>query len=221
MQLRLLLPLALTVGLSATAGVYTSSPGITIPDQNASGAVDSITVSGETAETWAVSVQLNLTGGYNGDLLAYLTYGGQTITLLNRVGTGSGSSYGYADAGLNLTLVDGAANGNIHNYQTGVGYAPLIGNGSAWQPDSGGTTFASTFNGLNPNGTWSLFISDLSGGGQSTLVDWSLGITPVPEPVNVALGLFGVTFGGLAVIRFLLKQRSLHRVNQSACAETL
>jgi len=48
-----------------------------------------------------------------------------------------------------------------------------------------------------------------------------LGITPVPEPVNVALGLFGVTFGGLAVIRFLLKQRSLHRVNQSACAETL
>jgi hypothetical protein len=47
---------------------------------------------------------------------------------------------------------------------------------------------------MNPNGTWTLFIADLSGGEQSTLVSWSLDITAVPEPVNVALGIFAGVF---------------------------
>jgi hypothetical protein len=45
---------------------------------------------------------------------------------------------------------------------------------------------------LNPNGTWTLFLADESaGGGQSSLVSWSLSISAVPEPTNVALGIFG------------------------------
>jgi hypothetical protein len=39
-----------------------------------------------------------------------------------------------------------------------------------------------------------LFIADLSAGSQSQLDSWSLNISAVPEPVNVALGIFGGVF---------------------------
>ena len=56
------------------------------------------------------------------------------------------------------------------------------------------TVFLSSFNGLDPNGTWTLFIADASGGGQSTLQKWSVSIEGVPEPGSFALLLAG---GGL------------------------
>ena len=40
----------------------------------------------------------------------------------------------------------------------------------------------SNFTGLNPNGTWTLFVADQSAGAQSTLQSWSMTITGVPEP---------------------------------------
>jgi hypothetical protein len=51
--------------------------------------------------------------------------------------------------------------------------------------------------GLNPNALWTLTLQDSAGAG--TLVNWSLDITAVPEPVNVALGIFAGVFvvGGL------------------------
>ena len=66
-----------------------------------------------------------------------------------------------------------------------------------WQPDgrtldplSPGSAFdAATrpntlnlFNGMDPNGVWTLFISDVSSLGESTLISWGLDITTVPEP---------------------------------------
>jgi hypothetical protein len=62
-----------------------------------------------------------------------------------------------------------------------------------FSPDSGGATFANTFYGLTADGTWTLFFADLSSdtGSHSQLTSWSMGITAVPEPVNVALGIFG------------------------------
>ena len=53
---------------------------------------------------------------------------------------------------------------------------------------------------MNPNGNWTLFISELSGGdiGLSRLDSWSLTFDAVPEPVNMALGLFAAAL--LAVV---------------------
>jgi hypothetical protein len=61
-----------------------------------------------------------------------------------------------------------------------------------YNPASGSTAFAS-YNGLNPNGNWTLFIADMSGGdiSFSQLDSWSLTFNAVPEPVNVALAVFG------------------------------
>jgi hypothetical protein len=144
-----------------------------------------------------VNITLTLSGGYNGDLYAYLSHDGVLLPLLNRVGSGTGSEptyyFGYADAGFNAVSLSDCGTVNIHNY--GGGGVPS-GN---YSPDSGGLTFAGTFAGANPNGHWTLFLSDLSaGGGQSQLASWSLEITAVPEPANVALGIFGA--GSLVVM---------------------
>ena len=44
--------------------------------------------------------------------------------------------------------------------------------------------------------------ADLSaGGGQAQVLSWGVNITAVPEPINVALGVFGAVFAGVAVVR--------------------
>jgi subtilisin-like proprotein convertase family protein len=174
-----------------------------IPDGSPLGLTLSTNLTGLSGNISDVTVSLDITGGFNGDLYAYLTgpNGGFSV-LLNRVGMGTGSgesSFGYGDAGFNITLDDAATgNGNIHDYQNVSGYAALL-NGGTWQPDgrdispqsspslfdsTSPSAFLSSFNGNNPDGTWTLFLADLSGGGQSTVLDWSLNITTevVPEP---------------------------------------
>ena len=64
---------------------------------------------------------------------------------------------------------------------------------------NGGNPLGS-FNGLSANGTWSLYFGDAAADG-ATLNSWSTDITPVPEPVNVALIAFGMLVLGKALIR--------------------
>jgi hypothetical protein len=60
----------------------------------------------------------------------------------------------------------------------------------------------SGFNGLNPNNTWGLLLWDNSTSGiNNGLVSWSLGVTAVPEPVPVALGIFAGVFLVVIVAR--------------------
>jgi subtilisin-like proprotein convertase family protein len=144
-----------------------------------------------------VRVDLNLSGGYNGDLVGYLTLqdaNGNTATeiLLNQVGTTPANPFGSSGTGFNVTLSDsGTVNGSIHGAN---GIATGI-----WQPDSA-NTLNGTFGGMTANGTWTLFLADVSvGGGTSTLNSWGLNVSVVPEPVGVGL-IFGI--GGLATVAF-------------------
>jgi subtilisin-like proprotein convertase family protein len=186
-----------------------------IPDNNANGLASTIGVSGLVANIQNVTMSLDITGGYNGDLYAYLAgpNGGFSV-LLNRVGVSSTSAYGYSDAGLNITLDDSTAGADIHTYQNTVNPAggQLTG---TWNSDgenidpssspasftgSGSATLA-TFAGLNANGTWTLFLADMAAGNQSTIVSWSLDITTVPEPSStavaaLALGILAATKAG-------------------------
>ena len=109
---------------------------------------------------------------------------------------------------MDITLSDDAAAGDVHVYRTtlfGNDNMPVAGMlTGVWAPDARITdpdavlntdarsAFLSSFNGLNPNGTWTLFIADASGGGQSTLQKWSVSIDGVPEPNSGALLLAGV-----------------------------
>jgi hypothetical protein len=180
-----------------------------IPDGSTAGWSDTRNVSDVTSglAIGGVTVTFTISGGFNGDLYAYLSHNGVLVPLLNRVGTGTGPNtsptyyFGYSDAGFNnVTLADGGTGGNIHNY--GGGSVPT----GTYSPDSGGLTFSGAYGGINPDGNWTLFFADLSaGGGQSELLNWSLSINavPVPEPVNVALGIFG----GLVLVVIVARSR--------------
>ena len=220
----LLTSLCFGTAVSAPAALYSSTyykSGFAnsgnIPDGNVSPWSDTRTVSGITESSIvSVSVRLNVSGGFNGDLYGYLSYNGVLVPLLNRVGVGAGNPAGYGDAGLNVTFTDGTAN-NIHFYQSVGSYS--ISGGAAWQPDgrtinpvtsspsafdAAGTVTFAAFSGMNPNGDWSLVLADVSlGGGQATVLNWGLDINAVPEPVNVALGLFAGLFGVAQLVRRL------------------
>jgi len=210
-----LLGFGLLLTVSAQAALFTLSSGTlntAIPDGNVNGLQSTLTFNDAYFDNVLdVNVRLNISGGYNGDLYAYLTHGSGFSGLLNRSGRTGANSFGYGDAGFNITLDD--QNGtDIHAYG-GNGGAQLTG---TWQPDARNinpatvldtdarTAFLNAFNGLDANGGWTLFIADVSGGDVSTLVSWELDITAVPEPTTVALGIFGGVLalgGGLRLWR--------------------
>ena len=190
-----LIAAALLSGVTAQAALFSSGTiDTTITDGNPTGIASTINTSGQGLNTviTGLRVTINVSGGYNGDLICYLSYGGTSVNLLNRIGSTGGNPFGSTSSGFtSFTFADSGSTG-IRNLS---GSGPLTsagGTGGAYAPDSGGTTFGSAFSGVNPNGNWTLFFADMAGGGgTATLNSWSLDITAVPEPVNVALGILG------------------------------
>jgi subtilisin-like proprotein convertase family protein len=202
---QLAIGLALASGASATmsfSDTDLASP-LAIPDDNTTGILRSLAVTGLDANTrYSVDVSLNISGtgygGYVGDLYAYLAHqspdGGQYLmsVMLNRPGRSDTLLSGYGDTGLNITLSDSAA-ADIHTYQSQAGYQ-LDGAGAltgTWQPDrrlanpdtvvSSDARAAISFDDLvnslvpsNPNGYWYLFIADMQTGATMQLNSWSL-----------------------------------------------
>jgi len=177
--------------------------GASIPDNNPSGlAVTATFSSSEIYQITDLEVSLNIAGGFNGDYYAYLTHGSGISVLLNRPGRDTGSLYGYPDGGLDVMLDDEAGNGDIHVYQSTVNPDGGVLTGS-WAPDarnvdpalvltsSPRSAFLNSFDGLNPNGDWTLFIADLDPGSSGMIQDWGLNVTGVPEPSTGALLLVG------------------------------
>ena len=171
-----------------------------IPDNNLSGWTDTRTLSGAPTAIGDVNVRLSLSGGWNGDLYAYLVHNSGFAVLLNRVGRGTGegdTGPGFSTAGMNVKLDDSALL-NIHDVsapgaQPAYSYAPDGRNisplASAGSFDSGyPLALLSSFNGQNANGNWTLFIADVSGGGVSTVTSWGLDIAAVPICVRLRFG---------------------------------
>jgi subtilisin-like proprotein convertase family protein len=202
---------AACVCLSSSAALFQFNSGeirVAIPDANLTGWSSTVVFSDLPRTIQNVSVNLQISGGYNGDLYAYLWFDGKMVPLLNRVGVGSGSTFGSSTQGMNITLADGDYI-NVHDASSEVG--PLTGtynpDGRAISPLSAKGEFDanqfgsadlvkfSTFSGKNPNGAWTVFFADTAGGDQSQLVSWGLEINAVPEPANVALGICGLVFG--------------------------
>ena len=220
MKTKLILSLVLVAfGLRAqtvTTNSYSVSPGALLPDNNPSGYSKTFSVSLGSAIT-DISVALDITGGFNGDLYAYLAGPtGQMAVLLNRVGVSGTSAYGYSDTGFNITLATSGTQGNVHTYQLA---SPTIVSGQltgTWtadgrnvDPQAAGSVFSSAsptlglnnFIGTDPNGVWTFFIADLSPGGQGTIQSVVLSIMTVPEPQT------WVMLGGGLILFGLLRRR--------------
>ena len=189
----------LAMVMNAGASLY---PIGNIPDGNPVGV--SFTGNYEQAPLGAtvsgLTVDLSISGGYNGNLYAYLVApNGTMVLLLNQPGATIGNPFGYAGSGLNVTLSD-TASGSIQT-----------------TPETAGSTFSgnyqaagtlANFNGSVADGNWTLFFADeTAGGGQAILNGWSLNITAVPEPANIALVIFGMGFVGFGIIRYFRNAR--------------
>lgn len=198
----------IAVGLLGVALVSTSQAGIvnytqdpvdgTILDNSSIGTA--LTISGGlTRVVTDVDVRLNIgaqatAAMWNGDIVAYLTHGSQTVTLLNRVGSGPGNAVGSGDNGFNITLDDAALN-DIHNASAGGGI--LSGTFNA-----DGAALLSDFNGSSVDGDWILSLYDQSSGGLAQVNSWGLDITyrdvsQVPDSSLGGIGFSAMLFGGL------------------------
>jgi len=180
-----------------------------IPDGDLAGIGMQVIVSGQSGTIGDITLGLNISGSYNGDLYAYVEHDNEVAVLLNRVGTTPTDNLGYGDPGLNVTFQDGAP--NIHTYQQVPGYtggtltgtwgadgravSPLTVNGT--EPV---TETLSSFLGADANGAWTLFVADVNGGDLNNLVSWKVNVSMVPES-----GWFGFGAAVLAlsaIVRF-------------------
>lgn len=187
-----------------------------VPDNNPSGLANGFNLSGLPGTINNLSLSLNVSGGYNGDLFAYLTGPGGYAVLLNRVGLTAANPNGYANSGFALTFITGGP--DIHTYGAGSfttnGAGQITGN---WGADgrnisplasgavfdlTGRTALLNSFLGISPNGAWGLFIGDYANGDISTLLSYSLTLTTVPEPGTLALGAAG------ALAAYLFRRRA-------------
>jgi subtilisin-like proprotein convertase family protein len=196
--------LTLVATLAAVATVRASLyPTGAIPDGSPAGVsfVGTYDAAPAGSTVSSLTVSLNISGGFNGDLYAYLVSpNGTLVMLMNQPGV-SLNGIGASGAGMNITLQDGLSDhGSIQDVTSSsfmTGSYNAVGS-------------LVNFNGSQADGNWTLFFADLANGGGTSLVEgWSLNITAVPEPVNLSLALFGGGMGFFALRRFINPRKSV------------
>jgi hypothetical protein len=218
MKLKLLplvaLALAASSGLvtAATTVVHPKTVGLEIPDNESSGLASQITVSSTELIT-GLELTLVTSGGWNGDLYAYLEHDGVISVLLNRAGVTSSNSAGASSSGMNVTFADTA----LEDVHSGLSDTFGVLATGTYQPDgrvadpgvvldtSPRTLSFAGFTGQVAGGNWTLFIADLSSGETATLDSWSLALTTevsaIPEPGAM------MPLGALCAAGLLLRSR--------------
>ena len=213
MKKTLMLAALVTVALvPAKAVIYSTNWTVNaaIPDNNPSGWANSQTVNTMPVGTLnGVAVNIQLSSGWTGDLYAYLVHETGFAVLLDRVG---GLPYGYGAGSMNVTLPDGSSwdgnsiSGSIHGAgASATGY---------FNPDASAITSGAgslgSFMATSPNGTWTLFVADLSGGGVSTVQSWGLqmDIVAVPEVETWIAAALAGAFGAFWLNRQIWARHS-------------
>lgn len=184
-----------------------------IPDGDANGLVSTRDLTTPLDRIDILFITLEIEGGWPGDLYAYVTHDTGFSVLLNRPGRTTAQPSGWDETvtGLHLTFDDTAME-DIHLAFPAGSPGVLLGE---FQPDARATdpfltvdlaprsAFLSGFEGLDPDGSWTLFVADVSTGSQATLVSWGVSFAQIPEPGVVSLTLLA------ASCRLLGRRRSL------------
>lgn len=185
---------------ATTVSIIGASPGLAVPDNSAIGLAINFSVSSPIISITELTVSLNLSGGWAGDLFCYISHESGISILLNRPGRSASSLDGSAANSLSLTLADNGLS-DIH---TDIPDASDV--TGFFQPDarlidpdfsldsSPRTAFLSSFDGLDPNGEWTLFIADLAPGETMILNSYALNMVGevIPEPSISLLVVAGI-----------------------------
>lgn len=158
-------------GVVGTTATYTQSVAQPIPD--VSTITSTITVSGATGVVWDVDLLTSITHTWNADLSIWLTSPAGTRVVISTWNGGGAANV------FNGTRWDDSASTAVTmaSFYSYVVASPLI-------PEQA----LSPFIGENPNGTWTLTISDQAARDTGTLRTWSLVLTTTPSaPPGVAL----------------------------------
>lgn len=168
-----------------TVNTFSNTAAITIPDSgNASPYPSTITVAGVTGLVGKVTATLsNFTHTFPQDLDVLLVGPGGAKSIL------MASAGGAFASDVNVTFDDGAAfaipaGGTLASGSYRPASYGAAGSLPAPAPGSPYPVAMTTFNGINPNGPWSLYIVDRSGGDFGNVAGgWSLSLAVV-SPVN-------------------------------------
>ncbi len=177
--------ISLSAGLSA-ATTYGPGSGGPIPDapgQNVPGAPftsdivvnDAFTV----VRAWAT---IDFSHTWAGDIIATLSNGSTSITLINRPGqggAGAGDSSNFAGA---YTFIDGGA--DLADAADAIPGGATIPVG---EYAAAGGSLNATFGGMSSAGTWTLTMTDNFALDTGEVFSWSLTLDPFPSPGAAAL----------------------------------
>jgi subtilisin-like proprotein convertase family protein len=171
-----------------TANMICRTPNLAIPDNNATGATDSLVVN-DTSTITHLNLSIKATHTYVGDLKFTLTKG-SSVLVINRP-TNGGGSCGSDNIDVTLddaspTLVQGQCNAS----------APAL--SGVVKPNA---PLGTAFNGQSLAGTWSLQVVDSAGQDTGTLDQWCLVPTTSGGPTTYTVGgnVSGLTGSGLVL----------------------
>lgn len=168
-----------------------------IPDNSPIGLSSSRSLVSHVTSISSVEVYLDMSGGWAGDLYAYLAHYSGFSVLLNRPGRTAFVDEGSGAMSL-LIAISGSGLTDVH---TGIASSGSV--TGMFQPDgrnvdpndaydtSPRTALMDSFNGLDANGVWTLYIVDVAAGDTMTLNSWSLQVSGVPEPSIFIMALLG------------------------------
>lgn len=142
---------------------------VVIATSGTSTITSTLTISGVSGNISDLNIKnLNITHSFVGDLIATLTApdGVTVINLFDRPGR---TTTGFGCNGNNIAVsFDDQAALTAADFENTCNNNPAI--GGAYQPIS----LLSVLNGTNPNGTWTLKVTDAAGGDGGSLTGWSL-----------------------------------------------
>ena len=152
-----------TAGGTAT---QCNNPNVAIPDNNAAGITDTMTIAGGGTLT-DVNVSINATHTYVGDLIFTLSrvFPANSSVVIDRPGV-PGSTFGCSGNDINTTLDDAGLTAVETECAAAV---PTIGTG----PFSPNNTLT-VFNGNSSNGDWTLNVTDNASADTGSLNQWCL-----------------------------------------------
>lgn len=171
-----------------------------VPDNSPIGLSSTRSLVSHVTSIQSVEIFLDVSGGWAGDLYAYLSHGSGFSVLLNRPGRTAAVDEGSGAMEL-LISISGSGISDVHTALPSSGSVTGV-----FQPDgrnldpaasldtSPRTALMDSFNGLDANGDWTLYLADIAAGDTMTLNSWSLQITGVPEPSVAIMTLLGTLF---------------------------